>query len=117
MKKLMMFCLILGMALGAGAKNKSGKNNNDSGAAAATATISGVITDSVSGEQLAGVEVKIEGTDTKTYTDFDGNFSFKGMVPGEYKLVTTYISYEKTTEALKTDASDNLVRIRLVNSK
>lgn len=113
----MMFCLILGMALGAGAKNKSGKNNNDSGAAAATATISGVITDSVSGEQLAGVEVKIEGTDTKTYTDFDGNFSFKGMVPGEYKLVTTYISYEKTTEALKTDASDNLVKIRLVNSK
>ena len=117
MKKLMMVCLVLGMAWGAGAKDKSGKSHSESGATAATATIAGVVTDSVSGEQLAGVEVRIEGTDTKTYTDFDGNFSFKGVVPGEYKLVTTYISYEKTTEALKTDAKAELVKIRLVNSK
>lgn len=115
MKKLIVVCIVLGMAWGASGKEKSGKINKD---VSATATsIAGVIIDSASGEQLAGVEVRIGGTDLKTYTDFDGNFEFKGITPGEYQLITTYISYEKTTEELKLDARNEPLKIRLVNLK
>jgi len=54
-----------------------------------------VVTDKSSSEALVGVEVQIEGTNQKVYTDFDGKFTFCNLKPGEYKLVASYISYEK----------------------
>ena len=60
-----------------------------------TSILEGTIKDKDSGEYLAGVMVKIEGTDKMAYTDFDGKFSIEGIAPGEYKVVTDYISYEK----------------------
>jgi len=38
------------------------------------------------------------------------------MKPGEYKLVTSYISYKKSSETLKVDSKENQVKIKLENS-
>lgn len=83
----------------------------------AVMVVSGTITDSMTGEPLAGVEVQIEGAGVKSYTDFDGNFTFKGLTPGEYKLVTNYISYDQANEALKLNEKQTEVKIKLENSK
>lgn len=55
--------------------------------------ITGVILDKTTGESLTGVEVRVEGTDLKTYTDFDGKFVFENVKAGEYKVLANYISY------------------------
>ena len=69
--------------------------NMKDGKVSRTRILEGRIKDKDSGEYLAGVMVKIEGTDKMAYTDFDGKFSIDGIPPGEYKIVTDYISYEK----------------------
>lgn len=56
--------------------------------------LTGKITDKLSGEELAGVLVKIEGTDETCYSDFEGNFKFTAVTPGDYKLNIELISYE-----------------------
>jgi hypothetical protein len=115
MKKLLIGFLSIMLAVTVTANEKEGKTatNSDN---TATVALSGTVFDSTSGELLVGVEVTIDGTETKTYTDFDGNFTFDNMKPGEYKLVTNYISYNKTTETLKVDAKKNQVKIKLENS-
>jgi hypothetical protein len=64
--------------------------------APATITVSGNVVDMVTGEALTGVEIMVEGTETKVYTDFDGNFSISDIKPGEYNLVASFISYKKS---------------------
>ena len=73
----------------------------------------GSVADINSGESLVGVEVKIEGTDLKTYTDFDGNFAFRNVKPGEYKLITSYISYQKNLKSLQVSPSENKIKLKL----
>jgi hypothetical protein len=73
----------------------------------------GSISDAKSGESLVGVEVKIEGTDLKTYTDFDGNFTFNNVKPGEYKVVANYISYKPGAEKLEASAKNNELKLKL----
>lgn len=63
--------------------------------AALNTCISGLIVDEKTGESLAGVEVELQGTDLKTYTDFDGKFSFAGVNPGTYKVATSMVSYKQ----------------------
>jgi len=67
----------------------------DEPAKAATVTVYGTVTDAKTGESLVGVEVQLEGTDMKVYTDFNGQFSFEDILPGEYDISAKYISYEK----------------------
>jgi len=62
---------------------------------ATTMSINGVIADLDTAETLAGVLVKIEGTDYVTLTNLDGKFSFKGLQEGDYNLELSYISYEE----------------------
>jgi hypothetical protein len=115
MKKLIIGFLSIMLAVAVTANEEEGKTagNSDN---SATVALSGTVFDSTSGELLVGVEVTIDGTETKTYTDFDGNFSFDNMKPGEYKLVTSYISYKKSSETLKVDSKENQVKIKLENS-
>ncbi len=77
------------------------KNNTKPTAAAdnAITSISGTITDEVTGENLVGVKVVLEGTDKVAYTDFDGIFTFDGVTKGTYTMSVDYISY---TDAEKT---------------
>jgi hypothetical protein len=83
----------------------------------AIVSLSGNVIDEVSGEALVGVEVKIDGTDQKTYTDFDGHFVIDNLKTGECKLVTNYTSYNKKEKTLKLDSKSNPVKIELTASK
>lgn len=111
-KYLIAAVLILSVIAGYSTENDS-KTKTDDANIEATAILSGSIADQSSGESLVGVEVKIEGTDLKTYTDFDGNYSFKNVKPGKYKLVTNYISYQKKTEVLNVSSKQNELNIQL----
>lgn len=116
MKKIIFSWLALVLTIAVTAKENEAKNpaNADN---AATVILAGSIADATSGEFLAGVEVKIEGTDLKTYTDFDGNFKFDGVKPGEYKVVTSYISYKSATQVLSLNAKQTELKIKMENSK
>jgi len=116
MKKVLIAALLVISVIAVNAKESDTKTKTTDTESTATMMISGSIADELSGESLVGVEVKLEGTDLKAYTDFDGNFSFNGVKPGEYKIVTTYISYEKKSEAVKVDANKNDIKIKLQSS-
>lgn len=76
---------------------KSEKNAASSEAAPViNNSITGVVLDRTTGEALTGVEVRVEGTNLKAYTDFDGKFAFEGIKPGSYKVRTSYISYKES---------------------
>lgn len=114
MKKItILFALVLTVFVAGAAENENSAADTEN---TATTILTGTVADENSGESLVGVEVKIEGTDLKTYTDFDGNFSFKNVKPGEYKLVTNYISYQKKTEVLEVSAQENKLKIKLQTS-
>lgn len=63
---------------------------------AVTVSMEGTIIDAVTQETLAGVSIKIAGTDLEVKTDLDGNFTICGLSPGEYNLEISYISYKET---------------------
>ncbi|MBN2635409.1 MAG: carboxypeptidase-like regulatory domain-containing protein [Prolixibacteraceae bacterium] len=73
----------------------------------------GTVSDAKTGESLVGVEVQLEGTDKKVYTDFDGNFEFEKVEQGEHKIVVSYISYEKKKETLDVSFEKNKFNIAL----
>ena len=111
MKKFAIIFLLAITVIAVNAKEGEGKSVDAENAA--TSVISGIVADQNSGESLVGVEVKLEGTDLKTYTDFDGKFAFNNVKPGEYKLVTNYISYQKQTEVLEVNSKQNELKIKL----
>ena len=112
MKKLL-FAFILALAvISVNAREKENKSATDADNTASV-VVSGSISDMKSGESLVGVEVKLEGTDLKTYTDFDGNFTFKSVKPGEYKVVANYISYKTSTETLQAGKNEKDLKIKL----
>lgn len=67
-----------------------------------TSVISGTITDKLTGEPLAGVEVKLLDTDVKMYTDFNGTFEIKDVKPGAHAIMVNYISYQDIVENVQT---------------
>ena len=92
-------------------------NDATTSASAASIILEGAVIDKESGEFLVGIEVKVEGTDLKTYTDFDCNFSFDKIKPGEYKIVTNYISYEQVNWEINVERGSNNVNIGMEASK
>ena len=68
--------------------------------------LAGLVIDHETGESLAGVLVKIKGSDRAFYTDFEGNFEIKGLIPGEYELKLSLVSY-KTNHLKKVDLTDD----------
>lgn len=104
MKKIITLFIIATMFIGASA---FAGNDNESGNPPATTTITGKVFDKSTNEELAGVVVSVEGTDMKTYTDMDGNFSIEGVIPGKYNLNVSYISYkEKEVKNVSVEGSD-----------
>lgn len=81
---------------------------------AATVSISGSVADIDTDETLAGVLVTIEGTNIKTLTDLDGNFSFDGLEAGDYNLNVSYISYkEQKVENVSISGKDQSLKLTL----
>jgi len=77
-----------------------------------TTSISGKVTDKITGEALAGVKIQITGYNKTVYTDFEGNFKFDFSVEGNQILKASYISYEENTITnvnVETDSGNNLM--------
>lgn len=82
------------------------KTENPGEPAVASTSISGVIIDEETGEALTGVEVKLNGSTEKTYTDFDGKFVFDGVKPGDYSVEAKIISYKPVERKLKVNTNE-----------
>ena len=67
--------------------------------AQSAATCTGTVVDS-DGEPLIGVTVRLDGTNTATVTDVDGNFTFNSAKIGD-KITFTYVGYEPVTVTWK----------------
>ena len=111
--------LIFAVAIGfTFANNDKTKSSEPAEAPLQSVTLTGSVIDFNSGEALTGVEVKIDGTDIKAYTDFDGNFEIPDVKPGKYNLVASYISYNNSlVENLACEKKENEVNIKLQASK
>ncbi|HUW07243.1 MAG TPA: carboxypeptidase-like regulatory domain-containing protein [Williamwhitmania sp.] len=92
--KVLFLSMLLAVSVSLAAENTDKKVNTDA-TSSSTCSISGQVLDQTTGEALAGVAVKVAGTDKVTYTDFDGKFAFVGLGQGEYTLESSLISYEK----------------------
>lgn len=115
MKKVI-FALLVAFAT-TSAFGEKAETKTDSKSEAAVLSLSGNIIDEVSGEALVGVEVKIDGSDQKTYTDFDGHFVIDNLKSGECKLVASYTSYNKSEKTFQMNSKNNQVKIELQASK
>lgn len=115
MKLISSLILFLGLsAVIIAAENPKGNN-----VPVANAALNGYVIDRLSGEALGGVEITIEGTEQRIYTDFDGRFEISGLLPGAYNIIVSYISYEKSLlEQVDVKAGgENTLDIRLVSTK
>ena len=61
--------------------------------AANAGELRGSVKDAESGQGLIGVDLVLVGTDHKTATDLDGNWSLEGVAAGLYELRVTYMGY------------------------
>ncbi len=115
MKKVIFAVLVAFVATSAFAEKSETKTETKS--ESAILSLSGNVIDEVSGEALVGVEVKVDGSDIKTYTDFDGHFVINNMKAGDCKLVASYTSYNKNEKSFQINSKANQVKIELQASK
>ena len=118
MKKIILIILaiVLTASTGLFANNEKGEGENTetSESAPATTILAGTVVDQITGEALTGVKVIIEGTNQVVYTDFDGNFSFQSVKPGQYNLKVDYISYKANSlQEVKVNGVANSIKIAL----
>ena len=64
-----------------------------------TAAITGKVTDQMTKKTLPGITVTIEGTETGTFTDINGQFKIEGIKSGTYTLKFTGIGYNAYIKA------------------
>jgi hypothetical protein len=87
----------LGIAIASANMLYAGNGDGDKKSNLATTSISGKVTDFKTGETLTGVCIRIENTNIEVFSDFDGNFEIKNLKPGNYNLVTSYVSYKSSS--------------------
>ena len=113
MKKTILSILLVAIVGFGFASTEGTEETKNTKEAAVTTSVNGTVVDMNTGEALTGVEISIEGTDIKTYSDFDGNFTFSNLNQGEYNIVASYISYNKSLVENYKTSSDNNVNIKL----
>jgi hypothetical protein len=117
MKKVILSFVFLAFFGFVYAENEGTKSAETPKEPVAMVTLSGSVVDFNSGEALTGVEVKIEGTDVTTYTDFDGHFEIE-VKPGKYNLIASYISYKNSlVENFEVDQKKEKLDIKLQEEK
>lgn len=89
--------LIAGVNFNVMASNDAEKEEKEEKNVTATTSIKGKVIDQQTGEALTGVKVKIPGLNVETYTDFEGSFKINKVKPRDYKIQTSFISYEDKT--------------------
>jgi hypothetical protein len=104
---LSLLVLSTSLATGTGKKDKSKSADTN-----APVSISGTVTDSNTGEALAGVLIKVGDSGTSVYSDFEGNFEIM-VTPGDYVLSTALISYEPAELKVKTSEPKNNLTISM----
>ena len=116
MKRIFFIIIAIVLTVNTFANNEKGneKKTNKSSTASVTTAINGTVVDQITGEALTGVKVTIEGTNQVVYTDFDGNFSFKSLTPGEYNINVDYISYKANKlQKVNIEGTENSIKIGL----
>jgi len=116
MKKYFMMCLAFSLFTLAGSSSNDNTEKSTVNESVITVSVSGRVMDRTTGEALAGVKVKVDKTETSSYTDFEGNFQINGLIPDSYTLSLSMISYEETTLPVDLD-SENLSEEVKVNLK
>lgn len=110
MKKLSLVILIVFSFAMSFANN----GNVESRSSVADKQIQGKVIDKITGEALAGVAIKLQGSNSVTFTDFDGNFSIDGIASGTYDLNVMFVSYQTVTlKHINTDNSEVKLKIEL----
>ena len=82
--------------------------------AGTTGKITGMVTDSKTGEPLAGVNVLVEGTYLGAATDLDGYYVILNVPPGSYKLSASFVGY---TVSSVLDVRVNIDQTTTINFK
>jgi len=59
--------------------------------------ITGVVVDAEQGEPLPGANVSIEGTTTGTTTDLNGRYRLRGLEPGTYDVLFSFVGFQQKT--------------------
>jgi hypothetical protein len=76
--------------------------------------IGGTVIDHQTGEALVGVALKLKGTDTKIYSDLNGNFEIKDLPSGTYDIEVDYVSYKDITlKEVSTLSSEVNIKVEL----
>jgi len=117
MKKIVSFIISGILCVAIYASEKPSSNVAKAEAKVENAIISGVVVDKITGEPLAGVEVKMIGSNEKVFTDFDGNFQFANLPQGAYAIKIDYISYEHVVENVYATKDENPIKIKLSSVK
>jgi TonB-linked SusC/RagA family outer membrane protein len=75
--------------------------------------IKGRVTDSVSGQGIAGVSVTIDRSSRSVVTDRQGNFTISNVAPGEYQVTVKLFGY-RSRSRLVVVGSDSTVTVNFV---
>jgi hypothetical protein len=114
MKKVLSLAVVLAVFLSVAYATDTPKDKST----VATTSIVGTVVDKTTGESLAGVSVTIEGTELTAYTDFEGQFKFNDIIPGEYTIKSNMISYKSGITEIKADLTDHkALTVKLERSK
>ena len=74
-------------------------------------TVGGSVVDKEDGEPVIGATILIEGTNTGTATDFDGNFSIETNLPTPFNLVVTNIGYTRIVIEISGPTADLVIQM------
>jgi len=62
-----------------------------------TGAVAGVVVDKAQGKTLPGANVSIKGTTTGTTTDLNGRYRLKGVEPGTYDVLFSFVGFQDKT--------------------
>lgn len=110
--------ILIAVILVAGLNNTtiaSGDDENKEKNEKMTTSLKGKVVDQSTGEELTGVKIELKGTEKEAYTDFEGRFSFSELLPGNYNVSASYISYkDREFSDVKLEISDkNSITLKL----
>ncbi len=71
-----------------------------------TGTITGVVTDSTSGQTLPGVNVVIVGTQQGAATGADGEYTISGVEPGSYTVQASFVGFDPKRRSVDVAAGE-----------